>query len=590
MTQSEARCIVARGLNEILERFYQNISDNGVNLDFSFLDISTASLKDFSVYTAGFLGMKTKDEINEMLTEKEIDALIQGKFSLKRLSLKEAYDLAESVGKKLPKSGFSASAMLYKIQDGTYFVDKNISAPNSNGYINCISLKTSPVEYYSDYSNILPSPDEIFASLRNTFAHNTPYIDGNKIIFKIGKDEIVVSKMWLRGYSELFSRKSAVIEEKAVFAALKAALPKSDNQLATPDDVDRAIGLIKGLFPKSIQESFFRVNNFVKNRVLYNKNFYTLDIDSKIAIISAVCAYNPHYLSYSNETANSMLLYNLKQIVGRELENRDEFEMLDEDDDDLNNLVKNIEALNAIENAIEEFKSINGTSAQWAKRKLVELNNKKIALNKEQQTLLEKLIVKKKLESSNMQIYSPDSLKYLPVEVAANIVFLLGFNNLVTSAFYEDLLSSTDLNNLSKERSQFFSSINLEKFTKFYNDKKTPKNYTPEQTAFMLYVMRQALCHGNISYQLPPVKQGASASFKDVVLTFNGDWQNVKITGRLEDFYELFTSPVFTNKRPRVLLVRDEIRYNPQKDKKPEKSKQVSERESFSNNNADEPE
>lgn len=94
----------------------------------------------------------------------------------------------------------------------------------------------------------------------------------------------------------------------------------------------------------------------------------------------------------------------------------------------------------------------------------------------------------------------------------------------------------------------------------------------------------------NISYQLPPVKQGASASFKDVVLTFNGDWQNVKITGRLEDFYELFTSPVFTNKRPRVLLVRDEISYNPQKDKKPEKSKQVSERESFSNNNTDEPE
>lgn len=111
MTQSEARCIVARGLNEILERFYQNISDNSVNLDFSFLGISTASLKDFSVYTAGFLGMKTKDEINEMLTEKEIDALIQGKFSLKRLSIKEAYDLAESVGKKLPKSGFSASAM-----------------------------------------------------------------------------------------------------------------------------------------------------------------------------------------------------------------------------------------------------------------------------------------------------------------------------------------------------------------------------------------------------------------------------------------------------------------------------------------------
>ena len=70
--------------------------------------------------------------------------------------------------------------------------------------------------------------------------------------------------------------------------------------------------------------------------------------------------------------------------------------------------------------------------------------------------------------------------------------------------------------------------------------------------------MRNALCHGNISFSYPKIKEDYHPDFRSVRIRFNAENQNLTISGSLKDFYNLFSSPLFTQERaPEIITTFD---------------------------------
>ena len=77
-----------------------------------------------------------------------------------------------------------------------------------------------------------------------------------------------------------------------------------------------------------------------------------------------------------------------------------------------------------------------------------------------------------------------------------------------------------------------------------------------ENKIYILSAIRNAICHGLISFQLPPIQNDKESTFEDVQVTFYRDRDDSVVTGSVKDFYEIFSSEFFTKERPSYVITR----------------------------------
>lgn len=544
---------LAKNQNNILNCMFSVIQDGSFDQDsLNLSNIPSTKLKDFWLHTTGFLSLINYENQDNILNSDEAFSILQGDFCLKILSNKEVSETLKNCGIQEKKSGFSQHYDLYQIQDGKYSIDKNISY--NRQFANVLKLNTRSLEIYSDYEFLDTEPSHLLKRIRNCLAHSVPYIDGTSLTLVSGDDDFVVSKMWLRGFAETFCMLSKTIDEKTIYKKFLEDLPLERNYIENEKDIDKALSCIKDLFDDEIKKNFYRINNFVKLRLRYESDFYKKPFEEKINSIATIIANNPNYLTSASETINPTIIYNLQQLVAKELIKRGEDAYLSDEDlglDEIEQLKNEYEELNAKVEKFEKLNPVLRTGMQIKQNKI--LSNQLIALSNKFNKKINEIEVKRKLECSNMDLFDPNSLKNLSVEVAVNLVWLTAFNNLVISGFYEDLLKDEDFKCMSKTKKDFFDKFNFSKINVTYNSKKSDSvkldNSIPaSQKAFLLSCMRNSLCHGLVEYNLPPVKQGEQPTYKDALITFNTDAGTI-IFGRLEDIYKLFSSDIFTKPR-----------------------------------------
>lgn len=557
MTESEARMQISKNQNEILKRIFENISEDGFDLNLNLDDIDSEELKDFWVYTAGFMSVQNFESDESFFTEDDFEDIMNGNFYLKEVTLEEAETLVKQAGKRIKPGGYSQIVPLYKIQDGEYFFYKNV-AVNRNGrqYIgNIITLTTNKPEFETKRPYFENEPDQILKIIRNLLVHRTPYINGSKLTLFDDKDSVQITKMWLRGYSELFSQRQVVVSANEIKNILHEELPKQGNYIDSFQDIDKALSLVMHCFNKATQEKYYRVNNFVKRRIPFNKDFFKKSLDEKIEIIAQICESNPTALSSSNQKMNPAVIYNLQQLVSKELDARGEEAILTEDDYDSDKLIELYFEQKEVTKRCDDFDAkhpvIRTQFERMQNNKLIKDLNVVLNKFKKQEEFLKN---RKKLASSHMNLYHIEGLEKLPVEVALNTVCLMGYNSLVTSAFFEDLLAVTDFNNLNPAQRKFFSKFNMDNLTTTYWNKKSSGKYTPEEKAFMLSCIRNAICHDQITFTLPTATQGDNIDFKKVIINFTADWDRTVISGTVEEFYKLFGLNMFHRAREKSII------------------------------------
>ena len=125
-TQSEfdARISLATSQNEILKRMFGSIDENGFNLNIDFSKISSNKLKDFWLYTTGFLGLINYENQETVLSSSEAEDILKGNFCLKVISSAEVSEILKRSGIKEQRAGYSQHYDLNTIQDGKYSIEK----------------------------------------------------------------------------------------------------------------------------------------------------------------------------------------------------------------------------------------------------------------------------------------------------------------------------------------------------------------------------------------------------------------------------------------------------------------------------------
>lgn len=550
-TESEARIALAKSQNKILNSLFRGVSESEFNPNVDLSEISSTRLKDFWLYTTGFLGLLNYESEDNLLPRQEIEDMLKGKFHVKTLTSREVSKMLQNAGIRESRAGFSQSYELYSIQDGVYKIAKNTSASRI-GYQNRLELYTSPLEVYTDNPYFDEDPVRELKLVRNCLAHGVPYVNGSAITLLSGNDDIVVSKMWLRGFAETFARIGMKTNENQIHEKLLKELPFQGNYIENEKDIDQALSAIKDCFDDETKKNYYRINNFIKTRLRYEPDFFKKSFDEKVKKIAAICANNPHYLTSASETICPSIVYSLQQIIAKELANRGEDAYLTDEDLNLEELNRLEEKRVELMDRCDAFDKKNPTiKTQLQSYQNKRLTNELMALYKKYEELQKSIETKRKLECSNMDLLSEPNLSVLPVEVAVQIVWLMAFNNLVTSGFYEDLLAETDFSNLNSDQKKFFDSFDLSKLNITYYNKKVDKLDASEKS-YILSCMRNALCHGLIEFKYQPVKQDEKPTYKDTTLIFNPGFGTV-ISGRLEDFLKLFGSGGFTKNRDKKI-------------------------------------
>lgn len=577
-TESQQRIDVSKNQIEILKTIFENIHENGFDCDIDLSSIPTEKLMDFWLYSTGFMCLQNFESDSLPFDYKECENIANGWFYLKSLSYDEARKLLADAG-NTPKSKNDYIGQLYTVQDGKYSIgtSKRIvykyGVPLRNQP--CIILNTDKPTYVYFDNDVDITPDRLIHIIRNALAHDVPFVKGSTVAFRVGgtkNDYIEVSKMWLRGFSELFSQLNVPANENEVIDVLSKELSLSRNYLENEKQVENAISLVKNLFSEQVQNNFFRVHNFIKTRLKYEPDFYKKSLDEKIATIAAILSHSQTYLTESFETITPSIVYSLQQLVAKELAKRDKkatFYLKDEEQDEIDQMIaRKDKAVERYDSFLEKYPILKDIYSPafntFRKRnpfvikqylKILEEIDKVEAMLKNK---LASLKIRQKLENSQMELYNPESLKYLPVEVAANIVWLMGYNSLISSAIYEDLIAHTDFNDLNPDQVAFFSKFSFDKFTiGFLSNKQKIKgdNLTVNGIPYMLLILRSAICHGRIKYTMPPVKKGEKPNFQDVILTFY-DRDDITISGKLIDFYNFFGSGAFTAVRKPTIITK----------------------------------
>jgi len=394
-------------------------------------------------------------------------------------------------------------------------------------------------------------------SIRNVFAHRTPYIKDSKLTFVKGNDEIVVSKMWLRGYAELFANLSNSLDSNELIKTIKETCKQQNFTLSNYDELGVTLASIKKHFNEEAQKNYINTVKFIFTRLNYDKKFFEKPLDDKIKTLATICAHNVDYMQAGEGSINPAIIYNIQQLVSKDLEKREEFDEIQ----DVNGTLKTMQDLLArskeLEEEIKRFKENFGNNlSKFALIKAKDIQQKDQKLRREMQAVINTVNKNRQLASSHMLLYNYQDLQNLSVETAFNLMVLLGYNNLATSAFYEDVLKNTDFRYLTPAQEVFFDQIDMSKLNRLDLRNKKPKspiNY-PSQKSFTLLALRESLIHGNVFYKLPEGVTKENADFKNIIVTFKADRQNLHISATLQDFIDLFSDNLFVQERTEDVL------------------------------------
>ncbi len=541
-TESQARCFVADSIRYILHKMYNNITTVGVGTNINFDDISDPELIYFGLATTGFLSMQTFE--SDTVEDREYDKIIGGTFNLRSLTREETQRIVENYGAKFVDSKKGLKASLCKIQGATY------SITSKNGR-NTLVLRTPEPELHTPKAEPI-STLEFFKLIRNLTAHSIFYRNGDNIVYYTNDGYVSVPTMWMRGYSELFVKEKPAFDANAAREILYNVLPAQNNKLSNEQEINQALSSIKHLFDADTLKHFYRVNNFVNSRIKYQPVFFKVKLSDRVEILLNILEKSPNFLKQANETISPLIIYNLQQLVSKELEKRETKNAIYEGSD----LHQEMEAL------IQEYESLQKRIAfiKGQKKPNIALLQDGIRRSEEIQTkyatIQSKIDAHEKLSSSNMDFYDPEDLQYLPVETAVNIVALLAYTDLVLSSFYEDTLRNTDYTELSNAQKQFFSGFDFNNISYIHKGNKTVVK-DPTDVCFTLRAIRNAICHGLISYRFNSLKQGETSSFENVEITFYSDIEDIQVVGSVKSFYELFGPNLFTSERHKSVVTQE---------------------------------
>ena len=392
-------------------------------------------------------------------------------------------------------------------------------------------------------------------------------------------DEIVISKMWLRGFTELFARKSAPYDSTELYKILLPVLQESQNTLSSIDEIYSAIETIFPYLNKDLKWSFTLTKYLTAERVVLEKNFFKKDFEARLQSLCSILTNNPSMFRDGKGSTNSNLLYGLVNLVGIELQKRNEEADLDETDPEVVAFASILSELSSLKKGEQIIRGL----------KSLQKNGKTLKRNQERQSFLSaqaneylKIINPKKvLECTHMEHKTLEDMKALPVETAVNIVYLLAYNSLVSSGIYEQTLRYSNFNELNAKQIEFFNQFefnNIIDNSTIPGKKDKPLNGNPGRKAFILYSMRNAICHGNIKFTYPKIREHYHPDFRQVRIKFNAEKQNVTLSGPLKDFYTLFTSPAFTQERdPEIITTFDRQKINEATQRRKEKQRRYAE-------------
>ncbi|MBQ8451734.1 MAG: hypothetical protein IJ538_03045 [Clostridia bacterium] len=543
---------------EILDRIYQNIDTFEFNTDIQLDDFDVLNLKDFWVYTSGFLAVQNFEKsLSEDLAQKESESqeILDGHFVLKQLTSDEAKNMLETYKVKLQKNQSQNEITLCTIQDGTYKIEKH----KINGeVVRLLTLSTDPISYTSNADHELSS-FETLKAVRNRLVHSVPYIMHSTLTFIGNKfdDELVVSKMWLRGFSEMFSQmgnfSKPTVSFNDVYEYLSVRLKAFRNSIEDKRDVPSLITLLKQRYGNDINPN---LEKLIETHISCFPNFNFKPFDKRVEIVSKFVADNI-YSKDKYQTINFNILYNLQQLIAKTVtEKTPEYglEFFNDTDYDFSNEKKEI--AKRIKEIVYELKGPNLSSKNKAlllyqKTQLENLNKRILQTEK---ILLDQL----KYETMNMNLIDLNGLKHAPVDIAFNTMCLYAYNALITSGFYEEVLSELPHNKIFtdeyKAHRDLISSISVASGIHYRESVKNSKIQHIENVrdkTYVLTLIRHALCHGNVSYTIS--KNNYNPSFRDVVVKFYSDNANTSIIGTLEEFIMLFSEQGFFTLRNDIL-------------------------------------
>lgn len=554
MNESDILIALAKKQNMVLSEIYNNISESHFNSRLRFSNIDASTLNDFFVYTTGFLCLQNYENTNMVYSDEVIINMLDGKFSLKQLTSEECEKVLRDAGKTLQKRGYSDMTELYTIRDGQYSLARNINPYITRRFFgNQILLTTNPLKALVRESHSYLKDDHqfLFKCIRNALAHQVPIIQNDEILLPTGASNVVgfvFSPMWLRGLAETFSLAGTKVDCKKIERKLFEVLPAANNELKTEADVQSALSLIKSLFSEDIVKNYFRLNNFISNRLKYQQTFFDMSFRQKVIALSKIISTNPEFFEKPQSSFNPQIIYNIQQLIARELNRRGVYIVTKEIKDLMDRHEQLLTEMDGLNYELEQFSKGPLLPVSIGKKKLDYFHKRMNTLFREEKTVREDIDKRRKMETSNLFFYDIDGIEYLPAEMGVNIVLLMAYNNLVINSFYQDTLSQIDLMNMNSEQNRLFSKFNLSPFVcKFNGEKFIPKN--PEDIAQIITAIRHSLCHAMFSYTFPPLKKLQKATFKDVQITFDTDIYNTSITGTVDEFFKLFSNPAFTMTR-----------------------------------------
>lgn len=534
ISESIARSCIADSIRYTLVKLFYNISENKYHTGVDFSDLSDDELIEFSLATTGFMSLQNFESMSNSIDDRELDKIIKGTFNLRPLTKEETDRFLEFYNTKFKTHKDHLVAPLCNIQDSNYSIKSKYTKNN-------LVLTTPEPEYHSNKTKSISSSD-FFKIIRNLTAHGMFYLNGPNVVYFKDDDYIAVPKMWLRGYSELFVKQKPEFDSALAREILIKKLPETNNTLSNEAEINKALSLIRNLFNADTLKNFYRVNNFVNSRLKYQPIFFKVSLEDKIELLINILEANPNFIKQANETINPIIIYNLKQLVSQELEDRET----------KTDPSQNLDIQKGVMEIITEYEILQKQIEFYKTQKNISLYNDAIkkcdAFLAKNKALKDKIASHEKLSTSNMDFYDPNNLQYLPIETSVNLIALLAYTDLVVSSFYEDTLKNTDYNNLTDAQKHFFSNFDLSKLTYIYKGKKYEIK-DPTNTCYALRAIRNAICHKLISYKFPSLKQNETASFKDVELTFYSDIEDIQVVGSIDAFFEILANNNFTKER-----------------------------------------
>lgn len=536
----KAKINLAKRLSGILCQLYNGVNADGLpQQSFPNTDINT--LLDFWIYTSGYIAVEKFESVLETMDDNKLRDIINGHFVIKNPTEAQCEKILKDAGKTLPKSGYTKHVDLYTIQDGKYSLDT--FTLEDHHVTNQLVLDTEPLEIYSDYLTEQTDPSVIIKTIRNVFAHSTPYINGSILTFNKRQDSVVTTKMWLRGLTEAHSKLDQYLEPATIKPVLERLANEETITFSNEKEVNRALSALLPLFDEDVKHNFFRVNNFAHDRLRFCPDFYSLPVEKKIDILSGILSYSSHMLRSRDETPNANILYAIQKMVLQECLNRNVDIYLDDDDKNMRRLIEINEQKQKYEQEFNDMKTRFVRRTGFYDIKLKQLKANVLALANELQRLRAEVVRVKSLEFSNMYLNESSDLENLSVESAFNIMCLLAYNSVVTSSFHERM-TQNDFTDLDPDIKHTLGMLSFKKFNLHRAGEIKDSSLVVEK-AYAIDCIRNALCHCGVSYRFPRLKQGETADFKDVIVTFASPNTGKKVEGRLEDFANLFMNQLF---------------------------------------------